>query len=376
MPAHHTRRRARHVREDAVEGHAVPPVARAGAIGDPDLGAQAEALEVAHHALAAPRVGIERAFATTLGLSLEELSHEWASEVRKTYLPQIAEYRQPNAFAKKLTAHHRLEDPWYLAPAISADGRRMAFLSQRDGFSFDLYLADATTGEIERKLIETAGNAGFESLRYMSSGAAFSPDGRYIAFAAQSGGADALYLYDLERRGVSKKLRFDLNGIANPSWAPDSRRIVFTGLDGGVSDLFITDLDGNSRRLTDDAFAAAGSALELVPGIEVSTSHDGLDLHLLGYFIDPEHAPLRQRLAGFRDERVARARRIVTRLKELGMELDGDAILAQAGPGVVGRPHVAAALLRDGHVESLDDAFRRFLGVRGEAYVPRPAFHR
>ena len=113
----------------------------------------------------APRVGIERAFATTLGLSLEELSHEWASEVRKTYLPQIAEYRQPNAFAKKLTAHHRLEDPWYLAPAISADGRRMAFLSQRDGFSFDLYLADATTGEIERKLIETAGNAGFESRR-------------------------------------------------------------------------------------------------------------------------------------------------------------------------------------------------------------------
>ena len=149
--------------------------------------------------------------------------------------------------------------------------------------------------------------------------------------------------------------------------------LVRRAIDRQLATLAITDHDSIDGLA--DAFAAAGSALELVPGIEVSTSHDGLDLHLLGYFIDPEHAPLRQRLAGFRDERVARARRIVTRLKELGMELDGDAILAQAGPGVVGRPHVAAALLRDGHVESLDDAFRRFLGVRGEAYVPRPAFH-
>ncbi|MGH7552690.1 MAG: BamA/TamA family outer membrane protein, partial [Longimicrobiales bacterium] len=111
------------------------------------------------------------------------------------------------------------------------------------------------TGEVKRKLIESTGNAGFESLRYMNSGASFSPDGRYLAFAAQSGGQDALYLYDVQRKKVAKKLRFDLNGISNPSWSPDSRRIVFTGLDGGLSDLFVTDLNGRLERLTRDRFA-------------------------------------------------------------------------------------------------------------------------
>jgi predicted metal-dependent phosphoesterase TrpH len=149
--------------------------------------------------------------------------------------------------------------------------------------------------------------------------------------------------------------------------------LVQRAIDRHVAALAITDHD--SVEGLAPAFAAAGSALELVPGIEISTTREGQDLHILGYFIDPDHGPLRQRLAGFREERVARARRIVDRLSELGMELDPDAILEQAGPGVVGRPHVAAALLREGHVESLDDAFRRFLGARGEAYVPRPSVH-
>ncbi len=202
-----------------------------------------------------PRVGLERAFASTLGLSLEELSEEWTSEVRKQYLPQIAEYQRPETFAKRLTAHNRLQDPWFLAPAISADGTQLAFLSQRDGFSFDLFLADATSGAVKRKLIESTGNASFESLRYMNSGSSFSPDGRYLAFAAQTGGQDALYLYDLKRKKVAKKLRFDVDGISNPGWSPDSRRIVFTGLDGGLSDLYITDLAGKLERLTMDRYA-------------------------------------------------------------------------------------------------------------------------
>jgi Tol biopolymer transport system component len=228
----------------------------------------------------APRLGLERSFASTLGLSLEELSEEWTSEVRKQYLPQIAEHRQPETFAKKLTTHDRLEDEWFLAPAISADGRQMVFLSQRDGFSFDLYLADATTGKVERKLIESSNNADFESLRYMNSGASFSPDGRYVAFAAQSGGADALYLYDLRRRRVGRKLRFDLNGISNPSWSPDSRRIVFTGLDGGISDLFITDLDGRLHRLTDDRFADLHPSWSPDGGMIAFTTDRGADTDL------------------------------------------------------------------------------------------------
>jgi hypothetical protein len=204
----------------------------------------------------APRMGLERAFTTTLGVTLDELSAEWMAAVRRTYLPQVADHARPDEFAERLTAHDRFEDPWFLAPAISPDGERMVFLSQRDGFSFDLWLADARTGRVEARLVEAARSADFESLRYMSSGAAFSPDGRLLAFVAQTGGGDALYLYDVARRRVVRQLRFDLNGLASQSWAPDGRRIVFTGLDGGFSDLFITDLDGRLQRLTEDRHAA------------------------------------------------------------------------------------------------------------------------
>lgn len=123
------------------------------------------------------------------------------------------------------------------------------------------------------------------------------------------------------------------------------------------------------------ARAAARGRIEIIPGIEVSTSLDGLDLHVLGFFIDPEDAALAARLRRFRRERVDRVRAIARRLETLGVRVDAEAVLENAGPGVVGRPHVAAALLATGQVKSMDDAFKRYLGQRAEAFVPRPAFH-
>ena len=120
---------------------------------------------------------------------------------------------------------------------------------------------------------------------------------------------------------------------------------------------------------------AAAGRLEVVPGIEVSTSMDDLDLHILGYFLDYEQPGLLKRLALFRQERRDRVGAIVERLIELGAPVDLSAILTAAGPGVVGRPHVAAALMDAGHVHSMEDAFRMFLGARAKAFVPRPAFH-
>ena len=232
----------------------------------------------------APRIGIERAFTSTLGLSLDELNQEWQAEVRTTYLTQVIDYDQPDEFADRLTNHDELYDPWFLAPAVSPDGNDFVYLSQQDGFAFDLWLADARTGAVKKRLVGSARDAGLESLRYMNSGASFSQDGRYIAFAAKDGGQDALYVYDMARGRITKKLKFDLNGISSPSWAPDGNRIVFTGLDGGLSDLFVTDLDGNLSRLTNDRYA------DLLPAwspdgsrIAFATDRSGTDLDLLVY---------------------------------------------------------------------------------------------
>src|SRR5262245_47867007 len=139
----------------------------------------------------APRVGIDRAFESTLGMSLAQLSNEWVAAVRKIYLPQVAQRSAPDRFSRKLTQHNRLGDPWFLSPAISPDGKHMVYLSQREGFFFDLWLADAQTGKPLRRLISAARDANFESLRYLTSSAAFSPDNRTIAFVAQTTGRDA-----------------------------------------------------------------------------------------------------------------------------------------------------------------------------------------
>jgi hypothetical protein len=122
------------------------------------------------------------------------------------------------------------------------------------------------------------------------------------------------------------------------------------------------------------ARVAAGGALELVPGIEMSTTFEGADLHILGYYVNPEHAALRDRLERFQRERRDRALSIVERLRELGAPVDLEAVLALAGPGVVGRPHVAEAMIQAGLVADFDDAFDRYLGSQAPAYVPRPAF--
>lgn len=125
----------------------------------------------------------------------------------------------------------------------------------------------------------------------------------------------------------------------------------------------------------DEARMAAAGRLEVVPGIEVSTSMDGADLHILGYFLDYQDAVLRRRLRRFHKERIDRVCAIVERLERLGAPIALDAVMTAAGPGVVGRPHVAAALIEAGHVHSVDDAFRSFLGAQARAFIPRPAFH-
>jgi len=148
--------------------------------------------------------------------------------------------------------------------------------------------------------------------------------------------------------------------------------VVALAAERGLAALSITDHD--SLESLEPALKATVSPLELVPGIELSTVHGELDLHILGYYIDPAHEPLGRRLDRFRDERRERAMTMLGRLRDLGVELDPGEVVHLAGPGVIGRPHIARAMVRAGHVPSLDDAFRQYLGRGGRAFVPRVSF--
>ena len=160
--------------------------------------------------------------------------------------------------------------------------------------------------------------------------------------------------------------------------------LVSLAMERGLSALAITDHDSvegvvpamsAADALREARPEGGAEPPEIVSGIEISSALEGNDVHVLGYFVDWRSAALASRLERFRDERRARARAILDRLAALGVPVAAEEVFAAAGPGVVGRPHIAHALLRAGHVPTIDVAFQRYLGTQGSAFVPRPAFH-
>ena len=140
----------------------------------------------------------------------------------------------------------------------------------------------------------------------------------------------------------------------------------------GLAGLGITDHDTTAP--FDDAMAAAeGTGLEIVPGTEFSAELDGFSVHVLGYWIDPQHADLVAELARLRNEREDRARAIVDRFVALGVDLDFDRVRALAGDAPIGRPHIAQAVVDTGAAPDLRTVFDTWLADGGPAYVEKHA---
>jgi len=146
------------------------------------------------------------------------------------------------------------------------------------------------------------------------------------------------------------------------------QRAIALGLEG----LGITDHD-TTAGFAEARAAAEGSDLDLVLGTEFSAEHDGLSVHVLGYWIDPGYDPLVTELDRLRDERTDRARRIVERFVELGIEITFDRVRQIAGEAPIGRPHLAQAVVEAGAASDIREVFDRYLADGGPAYVPKHA---
>lgn len=210
---------------------------------------------------AVPSLGVERAFRRYTGTDLEELGEEWKEYVQNAYLPQIGDLERPRRVATPLLNEKRTGGliPVYIAPSLSPDGRKIAFISMGSLFRaevfLDLYLADANTGKREVRLTKSQLDPEFEELRFGYSQGAFSPDGRFFAYTAQRGGKDVIYIHDVRRNRVVRRIDTPITSMVGPSFSPDGRRIVFSGLSQGYSDLYLVDLDGrNLQRLTNDVY--------------------------------------------------------------------------------------------------------------------------
>ncbi len=121
---------------------------------------------------------------------------------------------------------------------------------------------------------------------------------------------------------------------------------------------------------------AAATDVRIIAGIELSTRWNDRNVHLLGYFLDPDNAALRTEVERIRDDRLTRGNRIVSKLQELGYELTMDDVRAHAvGARVIARPHIARALVAKGYISAVRDAFtQELIADGGRADVSKVAF--
>jgi len=199
--------------------------------------------------------GIEPAFRRTIGLSLEQLSEQWRDAVQKRYLPEIGARAKAKAVADELLTEKRSKGTLHLAPALSPDGSQVAYFSERDFYFVDLYLANGETGAVKRRILKSGVSSNYETYRFINSQANWSPDGKFLAFAAKRGPRDDIVVVDVARNKEVKRIEVKLSGVTTPSWSPDGQTIVFTGYEGGISDLYTVNRDGTDlRRLTSDKY--------------------------------------------------------------------------------------------------------------------------
>ena len=138
----------------------------------------------------------------------------------------------------------------------------------------------------------------------------------------------------------------------------------------GLSALALTDHDSVDG--IDAALAAArGTALEIIPGVELSCDVPQTEVHVLGYFVDWRAPAFEAMLVKFREGRYGRAEKMVKKLTALGAPISFERVKQIAGDASIGRPHVAQALVEAGHVATISEAFDRYIGRTGPAYVER-----
>jgi len=166
-----------------------------------------------------------------------------------------------------------------------------------------------------------------------------------------------------------KRIDLHLHSHASDGHLPPTA-VVDAAAAGGLDVIALTDHD-TVAGVREAIEAARERPIRVIPGIEVSTRHGEAELHILGYFVDPDAESLLRHQEGSHHRRTDRMRRMVGKLQEQGIPVEYEDVIREAGPDAasIGRPHLARALLAGGHTRYYGEAFERFLADGRSAFV-------
>ena len=205
---------------------------------------------------AAARSGrAETALQQVIGIPPDSVNAEWHEAVSRAYDDIREATFDPDQYGTLLLSKEG-GSGLNNAPVLSPDGTELVFLSIRDVFSLDMFRADAETGEILNRLVESATDPHFESIQFIRSAGAWSPAGDQFVFGAVTGSDPVLTVVDVSTGGIVREKVFpDLGEIFNPTWSPDGTVIAFSAIVGGYSDLYTYNFERDVlRRMTSDGF--------------------------------------------------------------------------------------------------------------------------
>ncbi len=197
------------------------------------------------------RFGLDNALDSLLGFDAKTLSGLWKNAM-ETYYNKYIEDSVTYVAGKKIISEKN-SGRMNLSPSLSPDGKYLAFFSEKDVFTLDLFLADAETGKIIKKLSSITRNHEIDDFSFNESAGTWSPDSKKFAFVIFQKGKNKLAIVDVKRAKITDEIEFDnVPSFSNPEWSPDGRHIVFSGLVEGIGDLFIYNTrTGNITKLTD-----------------------------------------------------------------------------------------------------------------------------
>lgn len=204
---------------------------------------------------ATAKFGYQNAIRRTFGYDERTLSSLWRTSIENTYRPMLKDTSQVPVGRKLIDNKNGGE--MNVAPAISPDGKYVAFLSEKELFSIDLFLADAQSGKIIRKLTSRTSNTHIDEFSFIESAGAWSPDSKKFAFTIFAQGRNKLMIVDVNNgKLLMTESLGDVREFSNLAWSPNGEDIALTGLREGHSDLYLFNTRSKKiTQLTDDKFS-------------------------------------------------------------------------------------------------------------------------